>query len=600
MVNKKKENLNLAEEIDRLEPEEQLKICMSYGHVGLAYYFNMVSDDLCYNIDTAEWYNYIDPYWEADKGHVVIGLIDVRIVDKLDALFVVEDGVRQQIEIELSEKRELRLVARKDVKEVQKGLNMAKRELVKVIGKDDERTNFEEGRVESRRLEVEEAEEAQEKAEAEYNVTYGMLRVQKRIVSAMAKDIKSYREAAGRKNLLSVASTSVNTRRVKNDDFDADPSLLCCQNTVLKFGKSGLVTEVNPSPELLLKNVMGCDFVPGARNEKWISSAYEVCGEKYEETPDEESQVKYLLRIFGASLVGQGYKLRHIPILWGPEAQSGKDTCWNEPFIELFGGYGIEHSSQLLMKESFSRSSAAADPALLSLPGKRICMMREVENGQQLSVMKVKSLTGGMRATGRQLHSSEYEYQKRIISQCFLTVNEVPVVPNSDRGCQLRMGIVHFPFSYIDFPQKENEKNRDIDLEDLIKSDLPGILNILIEGWQDWIAGERSLRVPEKARITTAEYFESIDQLAPWISDKILTNDEYSERYLIEPPERISAGEVYKSYCDWFYDLTRKKGMSSNMFTRLMKKKGFDWQKIGGKPWYYGIVIDNSTKDKSE
>lgn len=598
MVDKNKKNLNLSNEIEGLEPEDQLRICMSYGHVGLSYYFNMVSEDVCYNIDTAEWYVYIGPYWEADKGHTIPGLIDVRIVDQLDVLFTIEEGIQQQIEIELSEKRELRVNSANDLKQVQKELKFSIRELEKATkSKHDDRKEFEEGQVNIRTSEVEKAEEALEQTQEEYNMTYGLLKEQRKVVRAMAKDIKSYREAAGRKNLLSVAATSVNTRRVKNEDFDADPSLLCCKNTVLKFGKSGLITQVDPSPELLLKNVMGCDYVPGARNEKWISAAYEVCGEKYGETPDDESQVKYLLRIFGAALVGQGYKLRHIPILWGPEAQSGKDTCWNEPFIELFGGYGIEHSSQLIMKESFSRSSAAADPALLSLPGKKICLMREVENGQHLSVMKLKSLTGGQRATGRQLHSSEYEDKKRITSLFSLTVNEVPVVPNSDRGSQIRMGIVHFPHSYVDFPKKEMEKKRDIDLEDKIKSDLPGILNILIEGWQDWITGERALRVPQKVRITTAEYFESIDQLAPWIEEHVLTAEEYLKKYMIEAPVRISASDVYKSYCDWFYDLTKKKGMTSNMFTRLMKSKGFDWQKIGGKPWYYGIVLDKGLED---
>lgn len=596
-MDKNKENLNLSKEIEGLDTEEQLRICMSYGHVGLAYYFNMVSDDICYNIDTSEWYVYIGPYWDADKGNTIPGLIDVRIVDPLDNLLSEEEKILSELQEEMTEKREKRLLARNDVKEGKKQVTKAMSKVLKASKKDEELEKFEQSRLAEAEKELQDLEAEAEKSETEYNVLYGLIRQQKKIVSAMAKDIKSYREAAGRKNLLSVAASSVNTRRVKNEDFDADPYLLCCKNTVLKFGNSGLITQVDPSPELLLKNVIGCDYVPGARNEKWLSAAYEVCGEKYGETPDDESKVKYLLRIFGAALVGQGYKLRHIPILWGPEAQSGKDTCWNEPFIELFGGYGIEHSSQLIMKESFSRSSAAADPALLSLPGKKICLMREVENGQQLSVMKLKSLTGGQRATGRQLHSSEYEDKKRITSLFCLTVNDVPVVPNSDRGSQIRMGIVHFPNSYVDFPQKEMEKKRDIDLEDKIKSDLPGILNILIEGWQDWIAGDRALRIPQKVRVTTAEYFDSIDQLAPWIEEHILTADEYLKKYLMQAPERIPAAEVYKSYCDWFWELTKKKGMSSNMFTRLMKSKGYDWQKIGGKPWYYGIVLDKGLKD---
>ena len=593
----KKEFLNISKEIDGLEEKDALRICLSYGHVGLAYYFNKISDDLCFNIDTGKWFYYVKPYWEEDKGNKIMGMIDMRIVDPLDDLLDDEEEALAELQETMTEKRESRLLARNMVKEGKKAVTEAMSKVLKASKKDDELENFEQGRLEEAEKKLQEFEDEAAKAESEYNAIYGLIRQQKKIVSAMAKDIKSYRESAGRKNLLSVAATSVNTRRVKNEDFDADLSYLCCKNTVLKFGNSGLVTEVEPTPELLLRNVMGCDFVPGARNEDWLKSLYEVCGEEYGVTPDEDSKVKYLLRIFGAALTGNGYKLRHIPILYGPEAQSGKDTCINEPLIDLFGSCGIEHDSTLIMRESMTRSSAAADPALLSLPNKRICLMREVESGQILSIKKLKAYTGGGRATGRQLHSSDYDDKKRITCLFSLTVNEVPIVPNLDRGTEIRMGIVKFPFSFVDNPTGESERKRDIDLEEKIKSNLPGILNELIRGWQDWIAGDRSTRVPAIVKAETAAFFDSIDQLAPWIEEKVYTADEHLRAKSFHVPERILATEVYKCYCDWFQG---KAPMSPHAFTKMMVKKGFDRRKVGGKFWYYGIALEYDKKPASD
>lgn len=591
-----KEFLNITREIEGLEGKEALRICLSYGHVGLAYYFNEISSDLCFNIDTGTWFYYVKPYWEEDKGKKVMGLIDIRIVDPLDELLDEEEENLSNLQEEMVEKREARTLARDEVREGKKAVTKAMSNLLKASKKDEDLEKFEQGRLEEAEKNLAEAEVEAAKAESEYNALYGLIRRQKKVVSAIAKDIKSYRESAGRKNLLSVAATSVNTRRVKNGDFDADLSYLCCKNTVLKFGKSGLVTEVEPTPELLLRNVMGCDFIPEARNENWLRSLYEVCGEEYGVTPCEDSKVKYLLRIFGAALTGNGYKLRHIPILYGPEAQSGKDTCLNEPLIELFGSCGIEHDSTLIMRESMTRSSAAADPALLSLPGKRVCLMREVESGQILSIKKLKAYTGGGRATGRQLHSSEYDDKKRITCLFSLTVNEVPIVPNLDRGTEIRMGIVKFPFSFIDEPRGKLERKRDIDLEEKIKSDLPGILNILIEGWQDWIQGDRSTRVPAIVKAETAAFFDSIDQLAPWIEEKVYTAAEYLRVKCVAAPERISANEVYRAYCDWFQG---KAPMSPHAFTKMMVKRGFDRRKKGGKYWYYGLALEYDKKPAS-
>lgn len=593
----KKEFLNIAKEIEGVEEREALRICLSYGHVGLAYYFNKISDDLCFNIDTGTWFYYVNPYWEEDRGKKVMGMIDMRLVDQLDEILAEEEENLSSLQEEMTEKRETRTAARNEVRDGKKAVTKAMSNLLKASKKDADLEIFEKGRLSEKEKELSEYEKNAAKAESEYNAVYGLVRQQKKIVSAMARDIKSYRESAGRKNLLSVAATSVNTRRVKNDDFDSDLSCLCCKNTVLKFGKSGLVTEVEPTPDLLLRNVMGCDFIPGARNEDWLKSLYEVCGEEYGVTPDEDSKVKYLLRIFGAALTGNGYKLRHIPILYGPEAQSGKDTCLNEPLIDLFGGCGIEHDSNLIMRESMTRSSAAADPALLSLPNKRVCLMREVESGQILSIKKLKAYTGGGRATGRQLHSSEYDDKKRITCLFSLTVNEVPIVPNLDRGTEIRMGIIKFPFSFVDDPHGKLERKRDIDLEEKIKSDLPGILNILIEGWQDWVQGGRSTRVPAIVKAETAAFFDSIDQLAPWIEEKVYTASEFLKVKFCSPPERVLATEVYKSYCDWFQG---KAPMSAHMFTKMMVKKGFDRRKVGGKLWYYGIALEYDKKPSSD
>lgn len=580
---KQHDQLRLAAEIAGQDHAAVLRICMSYKHVGLAYYFNMISDDVAYNTDKGKWMRYVGPNWEEDEGNTVLSLIDIRVTDKLDLLVEAEKLLMDQLQAEVDDIKVPVAAAREAVKTAEKDLKQGYRLAAKNVNEDSSDD------ISRRKNALTAAAEELAEQEQQLGIKISEVRAQKRLISQMTKEINKYREAAGRNNLLAVAATSINTRRVTSDMFDADTSYLCCQNTVLRFGKKGLITEVEPSPDLLLQKKLGCDYVRGARNTKWLAALREICGDDDDTTP-ERSQAAFLLRLLGAALAGKGDLLRHGPILYGEGAQNGKDVVINKPMMAVFGTYAMEHDSALLMREQIARSATSANPLILSLPALRLVIMREIEKGGVLSVKKYKELTGGGTANGRDLHSSKYG-QRPIIALVMLTTNDPPLISHSDAGTQLRMSLVPFPYSFVDEPDLNNkwQKKRDVDLEEQIKEDLPGILNLLIEGWQDWMAGNRQLRVPLKVSMQTKEFFHEIDELAPWIEARVTHVD-----LAANPNWRIDRTDAYRNYSDWYGKLTGRKAMTSHMFTRLMRSKGFTPENVGGKIWFYGINISET------
>jgi putative DNA primase/helicase len=157
--------------------------------------------------------------------------------------------------------------------------------------------------------------------------------------------------------------------------------------------------------------------------------------------------------------------------------------------------------------DTFVSSQSDKHPTdLAMLRGARMVTASETEEGRAWAEARIKALTGGDTISARFMRQDFFEYQP----QFKLTIigNHKPVLKNVDEAARRRMNMV--PFLY-------KPPVKDMQLEEKLRAEGPGILRWMIEGGLDW--QKNGLVRPEVVTMATAEYFAEQDLVNQWIED---------------------------------------------------------------------------------
>ncbi|MBZ9755268.1 hypothetical protein LB524_08215 [Mesorhizobium sp. ESP6-5] len=148
--------------------------------------------------------------------------------------------------------------------------------------------------------------------------------------------------------------------------------------------------------------------------------------------------------------------------------------------------------------------------------------------------------------------------------------NFSPLFDASDAGIARRLLFV--PFDRV-VPDGAVDKH----LPQKLMGEAPGIMNLLLQGYQDYTS--RGLDIPEPVRRKTAEILKHHNQALRFLED----------RCVLEPAGRVMARDLYGDYETWSL-LERIKPMSERSFkaaiertTSLHQKRvasGQEWQGI--------------------
>jgi putative DNA primase/helicase len=153
---------------------------------------------------------------------------------------------------------------------------------------------------------------------------------------------------------------------------------------------------------------------------------------------------------------------------------NGKST-FLEVIHTLCGDYAQRTSSEtFLMKKSGGIPNDVA-----ALRGARLVGAVEVESGRRLAEVLIKEVTGGDLISARFLHAEWFSFKPEF--KIFLAANHKPVIRGTDHAIWRRIHLI--PFN-VQIPEAERDK----ELPDKLKAELPGILNWAIDGcilWRD-------------------------------------------------------------------------------------------------------------------
>jgi len=207
----------------------------------------------------------------------------------------------------------------------------------------------------------------------------------------------------------------------------------------------------------------------------------------------------FLQRAVGYSLTGSTEE-EVLFLLYGT-GQNGKSK-FRETIRAMMGDYAKTASSELLMARKF----AGIPNDIAALQGARFVPSSETEEGRWLAETKVKDLTGGDTLTARFLFGEYFDF--KLQAKFWICGNHKPVIRGTDEAIWRRIRLI--PFTVFIPPEKRDPKLG----EELLK-ELPGILNLAIEGCLAW--QRERLNAPAAVLAATEEYRETEDQLGAFL-----------------------------------------------------------------------------------
>jgi putative DNA primase/helicase len=211
--------------------------------------------------------------------------------------------------------------------------------------------------------------------------------------------------------------------------------------------------------------------------------------------------VAFLQRIAGYALTGLTRE-HALFFLFGTGA-NGKTTFINA-ITSCVGDY---HRTAPI--ETFTDSRAERHPTdLASLRGARLVTAVETEEGRRWAESKIKALTGGDKIAARFMRQDFFEYAPQF--KLVIAGNHKPGLRSVDEAIRRRFNLI--PFT-ITIPPAERDEN----LSDKLKTELPGILAWMIQGCLEW--QRQGFAPPEAVTSATAAYLEAEDAITTWIDD---------------------------------------------------------------------------------
>jgi putative DNA primase/helicase len=314
----------------------------------------------------------------------------------------------------------------------------------------------------------------------------------------------------------------------------------------------------------------GTSFDAKAVCPRWLQFLTEITG-------SDPEVVAFLQRGAGYALTGDT-RDQHLFVAYGTGA-NGKTTFLNL-LNALLSDYSRTVPPEVLMANRYQGSSGPRED-ILRLKGSRLVLTTEVGDGRVLNEDLVKRMTGGDKLVGR------LPYARRSVEftpafKPWMATNYKPIIKGDDDGIWRRMLL-------IPFEQRFTEADRDPNLFEKLRAELPGVLNWAIEGCREW--QRTGLAIPPAVRAASDGYRDEMDLLADWIET----------RCDLDPNAWTSTTELHGSYRSWLREVrgfvgANREELSIFTFGRKLSARGLENTKRSGNRGFRGI----RTKDRED
>ena len=335
------------------------------------------------------------------------------------------------------------------------------------------------------------------------------------------------------------------------DNFDRDVWKLNVNNGTINL-KTGKLLPHNSADLLMKKSPV--KYEPAAKCPNWIGFIDSI-------TNGNAELQGFLQEALGYSLTGDTSE-QVLFILHGSGA-NGKST-FVEIAREVLGDYGMQIPVETLLV----RKHEGASNDVAALKGARFATASEAEKGQSLAESKIKQLVAGNdKVAARFLYGEFFEYLPQF--KIFLATNWMPKISGTDHGIWRRIRLIPFEVAFLDpkvFPEAPENRRQDRGLGAKLRSELPGILNWMVEGCLRW--QKDGLSRPLAVTAATESYREENDPVGQFIAESC------------DQSGSVSFSTIYEEYFEWA-TATRDRPINRKEFSQRLVAKGFGRERRG-------------------
>ncbi|MBH8609097.1 phage/plasmid primase, P4 family [Thermoactinomyces sp. CICC 10521] len=342
------------------------------------------------------------------------------------------------------------------------------------------------------------------------------------------------------------------------NDLDQNLHLINLKNGTFNL-KEGKLYPHNRND--MITQIANISFDPKAKAPRWEKFIAEIM----KNDPD---KMDFLQKYAGYCLSGDTSEAK-FPIAYGNGA-NGK-SVFNNVLLHVFGDYGMQASSDLIMERK-NQNSGAPNPELVQTRGKRLIIISETTDGNSLNEEFVKSATGNDIIRVRDLYGKPFSF--RPVAKFILATNHKPLIRGTDDGIWRRLIL-------IPFEEKFEGDRCDPYLEEKLIAEAPGILNWMIEGYKKW--SKERLSPSESMVAATQEYRATMDSLGSFLE----------ECCVLGATEKAGVTELHETYLKWCEE-SGEPFMNKRMFKKRLEERGYRQGKSGSNRFWVGIgIIDN-------
>jgi P4 family phage/plasmid primase-like protien len=366
----------------------------------------------------------------------------------------------------------------------------------------------------------------------------------------MADSIAKWAAECGKTNRINPMLAMAKTEQpiaITHDALDKRPFLLNVQNGTIDLET---MTLRNHDQTDMLTHCLPVAYDQTATAPRWQAFLERVL-------PDPATR-QFVQKAAGYSLSGSVVE-QVLFFLWGGGA-NGKSTLLSVLMAVLNGLAAKVRAESLLLS---GRDNIPNDIAALTAV--RLVVASELANGRRLNEAMVKDLTGGDPITARFLRQEFFTFNPQF--KLWMYGNHKPTITGTDDGIWRRIRLI--PFT-VQIPEAE----RDYNLTDKLLTELPGVLNWLLDGWQMY--RQEGLDAPTAVTEATGKYREDNDTLSLFIEECCEKGE----------GKKVGSSALFKAYQKWGGPL------SSNVrFSAAMQERGYEKEKESAGMFWQGIEL---------
>jgi P4 family phage/plasmid primase-like protien len=357
--------------------------------------------------------------------------------------------------------------------------------------------------------------------------------------------------------------TKKKVRQASASDFDQDPWTLNTENGTVDLRTGTLRPH---RPEDLLSKMIPLRYDQHAECPQFMAFLFRIMGSHPDASDSDninaEQMVCYLQKAFGCAATGKPEKL--LFVLYG-EGNNGKTTLLEVVRDALgdkeYAGQVQVDSLMIRPKEALSNNAVNTD--LADLQGCRFVSSSEVEQGQRLSLSRVKYLTGLGQIKARRLRENMITF--RPTYKLFLDCNHKPVIADPNDAIWNRVKCIPFK---IQIPKEEI----DTGLPAKLRTELAGILRWIAEGAALYC--REGLGDPPDVMAATEQYRQESDRLKDFFGDRCVVAADGDCSSWKKEKCWVPVADLYSAYSAWAEATGDKHPLSKGHFDERLQKLG--------------------------